>query len=295
MVAIGRVYADLVFTGLDGTPQPGHEVFARRLDIVPGGGPFITASYAAALGLRAALWGVAPAAPFEACVMAGVSRNRIIGLLESPPPGTEPQITAALVQGGDRAFVTRRTGPLLPQGALPEARHLHIGEMTSALEAPGLIATARQRGMTVSLDCGWDAAMFADPRLAETVASVDLFLPNDEEIAALHGAGVALRPRQALVIKRGAGGARAILTASGEELSAPARETTVLDTTGAGDAFNAGFLAGWLGGRDPLACLELGNACGALAVARIGGAEGLGDLRGLVEGGTASAEAGQIR
>lgn len=281
LVAAGRIYADLVFTGLDAPPVPGREVFARRLDLVPGGGPFITASYAAALGVRAGLWGVAPVAPFDACVTAAVLQNGIIGYLDPAPPGSEPQVTAALVQEtGERAFVTRRAGSVLPQGPLPEARHLHIGEMTSALEAPGLIATARQRGMTISLDCGWDQAMFSDPRVAGIVASVDLFMPNAEEVAALQSAGVALAPRRALVIKEGAKGARALV--AGHEVSAPTRKAKVLDTTGAGDAFNAGFLTAWLAGREIDACLALGNACGAVAVARIGGAEDLGDLSALL-------------
>ena len=59
ILTTGRVYADLIFSGLDAAPAPGREVFADRLALVPGGGPFITASYAAALGLPPALWGVA--------------------------------------------------------------------------------------------------------------------------------------------------------------------------------------------------------------------------------------------
>jgi sugar/nucleoside kinase (ribokinase family) len=283
LVCTGRIYADLVFSGLDAAPAPGREVFAAGLTLVPGGGPFITGSYAAALGLDVALWGIAPAAPFDACVRAGLARNRIADMTEPPPPGTDPQVTAALTGGGDRAFVTRRAGPVRPSGPLPKARHLHIGEMTSALEMPGLIDEARAAGMTVSLDCGWDGAMFSDPRVAAVIAAVDLFLPNEDEAAALQAAGVVATPRALTVVKAGASGARA--GGPGGSAAAPAVPAQVIDTTGAGDAFNAGFLAAWLAGQTPEACLRLGNLCGAVAVARIGGAEELPDLSGLRDAG----------
>lgn len=283
LICAGRIYADLVFAGLDAPPVPGREVFAAALTLVPGGGPFITGSYAAALGLRVALWGIAPAAPFDACVLAGLKRNRVADLTEAPPPGTDPQVTAALTGSGDRSFVTRRAGPVRPSGALPEARLLHIGEMTSALEMPGLIGEARARGMAVSLDCGWDGAMFGDPRVPGVIASVDVFLPNEDEAAALLAAGVTAMPRAVRVTKAGAAGARA-QAADGSAVVMPGERARVLDTTGAGDAFNAGFLAAWLAGRPVRECLELGNRCGALAVARIGGAEDLPDLSGLMEG-----------
>lgn len=280
IVCTGRIYADLVFSGLDADPAPGREVFATGLALVPGGGPFITASYVAALGAEAAVWGVAPAAPFDACVTEGLRRNRVRDLTQPPPPGTDPQVTAAITGATDRAFITRRSGPVRPTGALPHARHLHIGELTSAIEAPDLIVEAQKAGMTVSLDCGWDARIFADPTIAALVASVDVFLPNEDEAAALIAAGVALQPRRALVVKAGPAGARAS-GACGTH-AAPGLPARVIDTTGAGDAFNAGFLTAWLAGRPITECLTLGNQCGAVAVARIGGAEDLPDLSGLL-------------
>jgi sugar/nucleoside kinase (ribokinase family) len=82
------------------------------------------------------------------------------------------------------------------------------------------------------------------------------------------------------VVKRGAEGASAL--APEGWIDAPATRVPVVDSTGAGDAFIAGFVAGWLDGRPMPACLALGNACGAVAVGRVGGAGRLPDLRTLL-------------
>ena len=271
VLSAGRIYCDLVFTGLDSPPTPGREVFAERLTISPGGGAHITARFAGALGLRAGVWGVLPAAPFDACVTDDLTRAGVAAHLAPADPGEDPQLTMAIVTDGDRAFVTRRTGRALPYGPLPPARHLHLGELTTALEHPDLIAAARAAGMTVSLDCGWDEAALACPDVPAIVAAVDLFLPNQAEAERLVAAGAVLAPRDALVVKCGAEGARA-RPAVGGEVQVGADRVAAIDTTGAGDAFNAGFLAGWLDGAPLQTCLALGNASGAVAVGRVGGA-----------------------
>ena len=125
-----------------------------------------------------------------------------------------------------------------------------------------------------------DAQALADPRAPATIASVDLFLPNSAEAEALNQNGIAASPLVACIIKRGDQGAVAI-AAGGARLSAPACTATVQDTTGAGDAFNAGFLSAWLADRPLVECLARANHCGALAVARLGGAGHLPDLRDL--------------
>ncbi len=278
LLAAGRIYCDLVFAGLDAPPAPGREVYAAALTLAAGGGAFITAAHAAALGLRAGLMGILPAAPFDAPVREEAAAQGVEDHTTPAPPGADPQVTAAIVTGGDRAFVTRRPGAALAEPvALPPARHLHIGEAATALDHPRLIGRARAAGMSVSMDCAWDGALFARPGLAEAIAAVDLFLPNAEEAAALAAAGVALAPRIATVVKRGAEGAR-VQPRGGAPLEAPALPARVVDPTGAGDAFNAGFLAGWLDGRALEDCLHLGLACGAAAVARPGGARGLEGL-----------------
>ncbi len=273
----GRIYADLILAQLDAEPAPGREVYAERFALTPGGGAFITGAYLTALGMQAGVYGLLPAAPFDACIRDGI---RATGMVDHTAPavaGSDPQLTVAITGSQDRSFITRRAGPALPEGGeLPAARHLHIGELATALEQPGLITQARRAGMSVSLDCGWDAAALADPGVSDIVSGVDLFLPNAEEMAQLAAHGHRLSPRQALVVKRGAEGATAHVGA--REYAVAARSVEVVDTTGAGDAFNAGFITGWLSGAEPQQCLAMGAFCGAEAVSRMGGATGLGRL-----------------
>jgi hypothetical protein len=79
-----------------------------------------------------------------------------------------------------------------------------------------------------------------------------------------------LTPRVPVVaIKCGDAGAWAARGA--ERIFAPGFHVPAVDTTGAGDAFDAGFLDGWLAGAGLITCARRGNACGALTVARVGG------------------------
>jgi sugar/nucleoside kinase (ribokinase family) len=194
----------------------------------------------------------------------------------------DPQITVALIAGGDRAFVTRRAGPALPEGlgALVDGGtwdHLHIGELASLAEMPEILARAKAAGMTVSVDCAWDAQVLARRDLAALLCGVDVFLPNRAEADALarHAGLETYAPL--VVVKDGAQGA--VAHQSGAQLHRPARAVEVVDTVGAGDAFNAGFLDRWLDGAALAACLDAGAECASIALARSGGAGGLGRLR----------------
>jgi sugar/nucleoside kinase (ribokinase family) len=105
--------------------------------------------------------------------------------------------------------------------------------------------------------------------LAPLLRALDVFLPNEAEMAMLQKAGLGDQLAKLTVVKRGASGAQ-VFSAEGV-LSAPAFPTDVIDTTGAGDAFNAGFLSRWLMDAPLIKCLEAGNHRGALAVATRGG------------------------
>ncbi len=272
VLCAGRLYGDLVFTGLPRLPTPGTETFAGGASVHAGGGAFITAAWLAALGREARLAAVLPAAPFGAGVAAEIAAAGVIGAPLAPAPaGSDPQVTVVMAQGGDRAFLTRRAGPALPTIDLsaPGLGHLHIGELATLAEMPGLLGEARAAGLTVSLDCAWDDDVTA--AAAALVGAVDVFLPNAGEAARLGAFGVAPGQGRALwVVKDGARGATA--HGPGPPVHRPARPARVVDATGAGDAFDAGFLDHWLAGAALADCLDRGAACGAAAVGRAGGA-----------------------
>ncbi|MCV6594696.1 MAG: PfkB family carbohydrate kinase [Silicimonas sp.] len=278
VLCVGRLYCDMIFTDLPRLPTAGTEVFAGGLGLHAGGGAAITAGHLAALGHRAALAAYLPGAGFGAAVRAELDPLGIdLSLCAEAPGGLDPQVTVAMVQAGERAFVTRRIGaafPALSADALQAAgvTHLHLGEATTLIDNPDLIALARGVGATLSLDCSWDDGLDA-AALARLLPQVDVFLPNGAEARFLRNAGVGLGGAPLTVIKEGERGARAV-TAE-REWHAPARIANVVDTTGAGDAFNAGFLGAWLQKAPLPDCLAAGNASGANSITRRGGLGGL--------------------
>lgn len=282
VLSTGRLYCDLVMAGLSAPPAAGQEVYAEHLVIAAGGGAYITAAYLAALGRGAALASVIPAEPFAGPIAAELAQS---GVDLSPcgfaAAGAEPQITVAMITGGDRAFVTRRSGPAMPDGlaALIAARgfdHLHIGELASLVEQPDVVALAKAAGMTVSVDCAWDAEVLARDDLRPLLRDVDVFLPNASEAEALARHAPLQDYAPLVVVKQGGQGASALQGTA--RLHRPAVALEVVDTVGAGDAFNAGFLDRWLDGAALAACLDAGAHTAAIALARQGGARGLGRL-----------------
>jgi len=285
VLCLGRTYCDLVFTGLPGLPVLGREVFAENVAIVPGGGAFITAAHLVSLGSRAHL--------VSRLGVDALSNGLEFALIESGVDLTfieraadaGPQLTVAIVQPQDRAFLSRRAGhgrPATLQAALssPGVRHLHIAEYATLVENPGLVFEAKGRGLSVSLDPSWDDELIHDPALLESCRGVDLFLPNVEEASAITRTAdedqvLALLSRHfpLVVLKKGAEGAT--LARGEERLRLAAPLVKVVDTTGAGDAFNAGFLQHWLRGESPHSCLAAAIEAGSLSVQAAGGATAL--------------------
>jgi sugar/nucleoside kinase (ribokinase family) len=181
----------------------------------------------------------------------------------------------------ERTMLTDRGANLLLEpadvdaalAAAPDARHLHLSAYTllDAASRPAgrhALAAARGRGLTTSVDAASAAPLRAvGPDFLSWVRGTDLILANRDEAALLAGADRAARV--AVVIKRGAAGAR-WAGADGTVIEVPAEVAEVVDPTGAGDAFAAGLLAAWSAGADPTAALREGARLGALAVARVG-------------------------
>ncbi|MEU4567706.1 PfkB family carbohydrate kinase [Micromonospora sp. NPDC023956] len=166
---------------------------------------------------------------------------------------------------------------------VPDARHLHLSAyplLDAATRDAGrtALAAARAAGLTTSVDAASaaplrriGAAVFLD-----WVRDVDLLLVNSDEAEVLAGgADPAERARtlaataRHVVVKCGSAGA-VWAGPDGTVTSAPARRVTVVDVTGAGDAFAAGLLAGWLTGATPTAALARAGDLGARAVSGIG-------------------------
>lgn len=275
VLCVGRVYCDIIFTGIDKLPTLGEEQFAADVAMQAGGGAYITASHLASLGRPVSLLATLPSGPF-----AGVIQNELLDsgidikqCVASDRP-EDLQLTVALSMGGERAFVTRRTGSALPVEsvdwqAIQHIGHLHIGELATLIDHPTLIDDAHHAGVSVSVDCSWDDALFERNDLVSYLDRADIFLPNNAEFERLKPMWSPSEKLPLCVVKQGAEGATAY--ANGEKIYCPAVEIDVKDTTGAGDAFNAGFIHAWLGKHSIVACVSLGNQCGSHCVANVGG------------------------
>ena len=281
VLSLGRVYGDLVFRGLDGMPQLGREVFAEEFTLTPGGGALITAAHLAALGRPAALL-----ARFGTDELSSALGKRIeqLGLdlqFLDRHPTAGPQLTVVMVQDGERAFLSRRAGHARPASfekalAWSAATHLHIAEYATLHEMTDAISAAKRHGLTVSLDPSWDDTLIRAPEFLKHAAGADIFLPNLEEAEALTGladpaAALAQLASEFPIVALKCGGEGAMLAAAGQTLALPSRQVEVIDTTGAGDAFNAGFLHCWLNGAALADCLAAAIEAGTRSVQALGG------------------------
>lgn len=287
LLCAGEAFEDLIFAGLDRLPNPGEELRTSRFTATIGGGAVITAVAAARLGMKVTVMsGLAPAA--EARLrQEGV---KTINLRKAEEPHA---ISAAISTTGQRTFVTfdgvnTNLEPRLANALVTaKATHAHLAFYPRNCAAWATrVQTLRDRGMTTSWDFGWNDRLAEDRNLPALLDAVDLVFVNEQE-APLYASATTVeaslpfwRARKSIVvIKLGDQGAMTVGAEGEWEVEAP--KVKPLDTTGAGDAFNAGFLWAWLHGAAPDACLAAGNAVGAASTRRHGGVDALPRLDDL--------------
>lgn len=278
VLCMGRIYCDLVFSGLQQPPQPGVEVYSQGVSLHTGGGAAITAHTLGKLGRHVELCASIPATPFDQIIRTDLEAT--VSLRHSASQaGDDPQITVVLTGEGDRSFITHRAGAALPESyrdcinqcaAAGLVKHLHIAELATLLEYPDLISLARNARWTISLDCAWDEDAIHSVKALSLIEQVDVFLPNEAEFSELAPMGLTDNLSTMVVVKRGNQGAQ--LFCKNEVVDVPADTSLAcIDTTGAGDAFNAGFIDAWLQHASLSQCLESGNRCGGAAIGHLGG------------------------
>jgi len=301
LVVIGDCNPDVLVLGDDVTPVFGQrEKLVDRISLEIGGSAAITAVAAARLGLKVALIAAVGNDPAGTFMLDQLTREgvdvRTVLVRDGAPTG----MTVALSRGGDRAILTA-LGAIaslapgdVPHDTLARARHVHVSSYFLLADSlgPGLAAilsAARAAGATTSLDTNWDpAGRWRDERLSAAIAQAGLLLPNEAEALALSGAAsldaavsALIGSGPALAVKLGERGA---LCAAGPVLyrvSLP--PVTPVDTTGAGDCFNAGLIAGLLRGLPLPRAAALGCAVGALSTGALGGTAGAPGLPAATE------------
>jgi sugar/nucleoside kinase (ribokinase family) len=284
LLSAGEAFEDLVFVGLDRLPGAGEEVRTNTFTRTIGGGAPITAVAAARLGLGVTL---ASGLSDAAARQLRAEGLRVINLRR---PGEPHAVSAALSTVSERAFVTfdgvntklePRLARVVGEAATSRATHVHLAFYPRRCAAWATrLRRLRRRGVTFSWDFGWNDVLAKDPELPALMDALDIVFLNDCEAALYSGGDPRFwqRRRSLVVIKQGPEGSRAI-GLHGEHAERAPRVTPV-DTTGAGDAFNAGFLVRHLGGGTLAESLRAGNRVGAASTQKAGGIEALPRWKG---------------
>ena len=293
LLVAGELNPDVVVSGEDVEPAFGQvERLVDRIALTVGSSSAITACGAARLGLRVAFVGVVGDDPFGRWMLEALAGRGVDVGACRVDPSLPTGASVILARPGDRAILTS-TGTMaaltaddLPDELLARARHLHVGSLflQDALRAglPGVLWRARALELTTSFDPGWDPSGLWDGGLGPIIEATDVVLPNREEARRIAGvedeldAGRALAAHGPVVaVKLGAEGGLVVTRDVVARVDAP--DVELVDAIGAGDAFDAGFLAGWLDGRPPEECLRLAVAAGSLSVRAVGGTDGQPD------------------
>lgn len=286
VLVVGELNPDLVMKGYGAFPSLGKEVLVDDLTFALGSASAICAAGLARLGNKvqfAAKVGMDAFGDFcvRALQEANVDCRYVIR-----DASTKTGITVSITSSSDRALVTY-LGAIaslkladLPEGVFSGNGHLHMSsfflQRNLRPDCRVIFRAARAAGMTTSLDPGFDPAEEWDADLIETLTEVDVFFPNEVEVRAIAGKmeiGEALQHlyngQTLTVAKLGGDGCMALR--EGSLVHVPAYPVIPIDTTGAGDSFNAGFLHAWLGGHDLHYAMRYAAVCGALSTLGLGG------------------------
>jgi sugar/nucleoside kinase (ribokinase family) len=289
----GELNLDLILYGLPEQLLPERELLADRMMLTLGSSSAIVAHNLAALGSRVGFQSRIGDDPLgeiaiERLRQGGVDVSQVRRVAGSITTG----LTVILPHGSWRNILTY-AGTIaetrwedLDLDYLADSRHFHFSSyyLQRGLRprVAELFQLLKSKGLTISLDTNDDPDDQWEGGLHEVLRNVDVFLPNEREACKVAGTDdleAAIHKLSALVplvvVKLGRKGALAQRGA--ERFTSPSREVVAVDTVGAGDSFDAGFLHEYVRGADVPTCLASGNRAGALSTTRPGGTEAFRD------------------
>jgi sugar/nucleoside kinase (ribokinase family) len=285
VIVVGELNADLILRG-DVTPAFGQvEKIIDEATLTLGSSAGIFACGAARLGLHVAFVGKVGDDEFGHFVVHELNKRGIETGGIVIDPATPTGLSVILSRPSDRAILTH-LGSIaalrydeIDRSLLSRARHLHLGSfyLLDALrpDVPRLFDEAKAYGLTISIDTNYDPTEQWAGRLRDTLQRVDVFLPNETELLAItHEDSIEagldrLAYIPTVAVKLGARGA--VARRGSEIVHADSLHVNVVDTTGAGDSFDAGFVYGYLAGQPLQQVLRFACACGSLSTRAAGG------------------------
>ena len=286
VIVVGELNVDLILNSIDSFPEMGKEKIAKAMTLTLGSSSAIFASNLSSLGAKVAFVGKIGDDPFGGLVIKSLQEKKV---------NTDFIITGKLNTGAtivlnyseDRAMVTYPgamedlTIADINEEAIKSAKHLHF---SSYFLQPGiqpglskLFKTAKDNGLTTSLDIQWDPNEKWNFNYREVLPFVDVFLPNEQEALLLTRESVLENAIKELtsyakyvVVKLGSKGSIAA-TGNKSVFKQSFYNKDVVDAIGAGDSFNAGFIFKFINGSGIDECQSFGNLAGAINTTAAGG------------------------
>lgn len=290
----GELNLDLILYGLPAAMPLERELLASAFRATLGSSSAIVAHNAATLGARVSFTTLVGTDDFGRIAL---DRLRAAGVDTSHAVRHDSLATGitVLLPHGDERHILTYLGTIaelsiahLDFDFLTQARHFHLSSLYLQRglqpDLPDLLRRLKQAGLSISLDTNDDPENSWGSPLAEVLPYVDVFLPNEDEICRMTNRVNLDDAVQSLavdipvvVVKRGRNGAR--VYEQGRSIDVAPLNVLPVDTIGAGDSFDAGFLRAYLLSKDTVTCARVGNISGALSTQASGGTEAFRDQR----------------
>jgi sugar/nucleoside kinase (ribokinase family) len=289
----GEINLDLILYGLPAVMPTERELLASDFRLTLGSSSAIVAHNLAALGLS-----VGFITRFGGDALGSIALERLaergvdLTCVKRVSGGTSTGVTILLDHEGKRHILTY-PGTMFEMDAadldmdyLASGRHFHLSSffLHKALQPdlPRIFRQLKAEGLTLSLDTNDDPEDRWGNGFDELLGIVDIFLPNEDEACRITGkpdaeSAIEVLAKRVPLVAVKCGRRGALVQAGTQRWRLPAACVTPVDTIGAGDSFNAGFLAAYLRGEAPDACAAFGNRAAALSTLRPGGTESFRD------------------
>ncbi len=283
VLLIGTPNVDIVSGKYDNFPNPGEEIRVSNIDICLGGGTGITAIGLAKLNLKPFILCSIKKDFFGKFVLDELNKEGVETLIKDSSNDTG--ITIALDAHKDRRFITFDGSVYdtslsdVSEKLFINTKHVHLTNFRGIRDYDlymNFIEKAKSYDISVSLDVGWDDSGLWDKCVLDIAKELDMFFINETEIKHYLRKDTIeecfrylLNSKINAVVKLGHNGSAFIKDFKITRVSTI--KVNAVDSTGAGDSFNAGFIYGYLNKMEIKKCLQIANICGALSVEGYGG------------------------
>jgi ribokinase len=294
----GDVNVDIVIPGVEHFPLPGQEDVVDTMNTYVGGGAALFTLGLGKLGLNPVFQGTIGDDCYGKFIIDEFKQKHVDSSLIKISEINKTGISISFTNEKDRSFLTYRgTNEEINLNSIMidkvrKARHIHITGYAGSINHDQYLNLLKKvkedKEITVSFDVGWDDTGEWNEGIYQLFPYIDVLFMNETE--AIHYSRKESAKKaiadfskycNLVVVKLGKNGSIAFSDKIAYE--AEPYTVTAVDTTGAGDSFNAGFIYGFLKGKAVMECLKYGNGCGALSVTALGGNTGFPTEQKLIE------------